>query len=188
MASFNKVMLMGNLTRDPELRYTPSGSAVCDFSIAINRKYSAAGQEREEVCFVDIVVWAKQAESCGKYLKKGSSVFVEGRLRNDNWEDKDGRKRTRLRITAERVQFLSSSRSDDSKPSRSDYSSNNQPNNYQTNNNYNSKNNTSNYSNNKPTGNQSGNQQQYRNEPNSMPPPPPEVFDNEYESEDDIPF
>ncbi|MCP4176502.1 MAG: single-stranded DNA-binding protein [bacterium] len=182
MASFNKVMLMGNLTRDPELRYTPSGSAVCDFSIAINRKYSAGGQEKEEVCFVDIVVWAKQAESCGKYLKKGSAVFVEGRLRNDNWEDKDGRKRSRLRITAERVQFLSSSsRSDDSKSFRS----NSQPtNNYQQSNDYN-RNNSSNYNNNQATNNQPVNQ--YRNESNPMP-PPPEVFDNEYESEDDIPF
>ncbi|HJO95073.1 MAG TPA: single-stranded DNA-binding protein [Victivallales bacterium] len=177
MASFNKVMLMGNLTRDPELRYTPSGSAVCDFSIAINRKYSTGGQEKEEVCFVDIVVWAKQAESCGKYLQKGSAVFVEGRLRNDNWEDKDGRKRSRLRITAERVQFLSSSRNDDSKSFRSN---SNQPvNNYQQSNDYNR--------NTRPiSGNQANNQ--YRNESNSMPQPPPEVFDNEYESEDDIPF
>ncbi|MCF7889094.1 MAG: single-stranded DNA-binding protein, partial [Victivallales bacterium] len=106
MASFNKVILIGNLTRDPQLRYTSSGQAVCDFSIAINRKYFVNGQEKEEVCFVDIVAWSKQAESCGKYLSKGSCVFVEGRLRNDNWEDREGRKRSKLRITADRVQFM----------------------------------------------------------------------------------
>lgn len=115
MASLNKVMLIGNLTRDPELRYTPGGQAVCDFSIAINRRYTINGQEREEVCFVDIVVWSKQAESCGKYIKKGATVFVDGRLRNDNWEDKEGKKRSRLRVTAERVQFLSSLRTDSAK-------------------------------------------------------------------------
>ena len=107
MAFFNEVILIGNLTRDPELRRTPSNVAVCDMCVAINRKYNTGdGQERDEVCFIDIVVWAKQAESCDKYLNKGASVFVEGRLKNDNWEDKEGNKRTRLRVIAERVQFL----------------------------------------------------------------------------------
>ncbi len=116
MASFNKVILMGNLTRDPRVGANPTGSAVCDFSIAINRKYSINGQEKEEVCFVDIVTWGKQADSCGRYLQKGSPVFVEGRLKTDSWNDKEGNKRSRVVVTAERIQFLSFNRSDDRKP------------------------------------------------------------------------
>ena len=132
MASLNKVMLMGNLTRNPEIRYTPSGQAVCDLGLAMNRRYSVNGQDREDVCFVDIVVWAKQAESCSKYLHKGSLVFVDGRLHNDNWEDKDGKKRSRLRITAERVQFLNS-KSDESRQSykREDHGNHSQSNYHQ---------------------------------------------------------
>ena len=80
MASFNKVILMGNLTRDPRVSSSASGSSVCEFSIAINRRYLVNCKEKEEVCFVDIVVWGRQADSCGKYLQKGSSVLVEGRL------------------------------------------------------------------------------------------------------------
>jgi len=99
MASFNKVILIGNLTRDPRVGSNPSGSAVCDFSIAINRKYSINGQEKEEVCFVDIVTWGKQADSCGKYLQKGSPVFVEGRLKSESWSDKEGNKRARILLT-----------------------------------------------------------------------------------------
>lgn len=106
MASFNKVILMGNLTKDPRLASIMSGSAVCEFSIAINRRYTVNGQEKEEVCFVDIVVWGKQADSCGKYLHKGSAVLVEGRLKTDSWEDKEGNKRSRLRVAADRVQFV----------------------------------------------------------------------------------
>ena len=108
MASLNKVLLMGNLTRNPEIRYTPGGSAVCEFGIAINRRFMQAnGQEKEETCFVDITVWGKQAESSSRFLQKGSSVFVEGRLVYDQWTEKDtGNKRSRLRIYAERVQFL----------------------------------------------------------------------------------
>ena len=102
MASLNKVFLMGNLTREPELRYTPSGSAVCEFGIAVNRR----GQDRDEPCFVEIIVWEKQAEACGKFIQKGSSVFIEGRLQYDQWTDKEQKKRSRLRVTAERVQFL----------------------------------------------------------------------------------
>ena len=107
MASLNKVLLMGNLTRDPELRYTPQGAAVCEFAIAINRTYSSkTGEKKEEVGFFDIVAWGRQAETCAEYLKKGRPVFVEGRLTQDRWEQPDGQKRSRIRVTAERVQFL----------------------------------------------------------------------------------
>jgi single-strand DNA-binding protein len=107
MSSLNKVFLMGNLTRDPEVRYTPKGTAVTDLAIAINRTYKGQdGQEREEVTYVDIVTWGRQAETCGQYLSKGSPVFVEGRLQLDQWEDSEGKKKSRLRVLAERVQFL----------------------------------------------------------------------------------
>ena len=108
MASLNKVLLMGNLTRNPEIRYTPGGSAVCEFGMAMNRRFMQAnGQEKDETCFVDITVWGKQAESSSRFLQKGSSVFVEGRLVYDQWTEKEtGNKRSRLRIYAERVQFL----------------------------------------------------------------------------------
>lgn len=110
MASFNKIILIGNLTRDPEVRYTPKGAAVCDVSIAVNRKWrDEAGNSHEEVTFVEIVVWGKQAENCGQYLKKGSSACFEGRLQQESWEDKTtGQKRSKLRVVAEAVQFLSS--------------------------------------------------------------------------------
>lgn len=108
MANLNKVMLIGRLTRDPELRYTPSGTAVCDLGIAISRTFTnATGERKEEVCFVDVTVWQKQAESCAEYLKKGREVFIEGRLIHDRWETKEGEKRSKIRVTAERVQFLS---------------------------------------------------------------------------------
>ncbi|MBR2425931.1 MAG: single-stranded DNA-binding protein [Lentisphaeria bacterium] len=109
MASLNKVLLMGNLTREPELRYTSGNSvAVCEFGIAINRHFTQTdGQTKEDTCFVDIIVWGKQGESCQKYLKKGSNVFIEGRLVYETWAERDTQKRrSRLRVTAERVQFL----------------------------------------------------------------------------------
>src|SRR5204862_490627 len=98
MASFNKVILLGNLTRDPEVRYTPKGSAVCDLGIAVNRAYTTdSGERREEVTFVDVVLWARLAEIAGEYLKKGRPVFIEGRLQMDTWDDKQtGQKLTRL--------------------------------------------------------------------------------------------
>jgi single-strand DNA-binding protein len=110
MASLNKVMLIGNLTRDPEVRYTPKGSAVADLAIAVNRSYQTDNGERmEEVTYVDVVVWARLAELAGQYLHKGRSVFVEGRLQMDSWEDKaTGQKRSRLRVVAENLQFLDS--------------------------------------------------------------------------------
>ncbi|PYO02837.1 MAG: single-stranded DNA-binding protein [Candidatus Rokuibacteriota bacterium] len=108
MASLNKVLLIGNLTRPPELRYTPSGTAVSDLRLAVNRNYSTqGGEKREETCFLTVVVWGKQAESCGEYLDKGSQVFVEGRLQTRDWEGKDGQKRTVTEVVAERVQFMS---------------------------------------------------------------------------------
>lgn len=107
MADLNKVMLIGNLTRDPEVRHTPKGTAVGDLSMAINQNYKAQdGQLREEVCYVDVVAWGRQAETCKEYLTKGSPIFVEGRLQLDQWETKEGEKRSRLRVRAERIQFL----------------------------------------------------------------------------------
>ena len=110
MASFNKVILLGNLTRDPEVRYTPKGSAVCDLGIAVNRVYTTdSGEKREEVTYVDVVLWARLAEIAGEYLKKGRPVFIEGRLQMDTWDDKQtGQKRTRLRVVGESMQLLGS--------------------------------------------------------------------------------
>jgi single-strand DNA-binding protein len=108
MASLNKVFLMGNLTRDPEVRHTPKGTAVGDLGMAINMRYRTAdGVDRDEVCYVDVVVWGRQAETCKDYLTKGSPIFVEGRLQLDQWESPDGSKKSKLRVRAERVQFLS---------------------------------------------------------------------------------
>ena len=106
-ASLNRVFLMGNLTRDPELRYIPSGTAVASFDIAVNRAYNTqSGEKKEETSFVKIVVWARRAEVCAEYLTKGSPVFVEGRLRSRSWETKDGQKRSTIEIIANNVQFM----------------------------------------------------------------------------------
>ena len=107
MASLNKVFLIGNLTRPPELRYTPSGTAVADLRLAVNRGYTTQGGERrEETCFLTVVVWGKQAESSSEYLDKGSPVLVEGRLQTRDWETKEGQKRNVVEVVAERVQFM----------------------------------------------------------------------------------
>ena len=107
MASLNRVFLIGNLTRDPELRYTPEGTAVLDLGLAVSRVYTTKDNEKKtEVCFVDVVVWRRQAETCHEYLSKGSPIFVEGRLQFDQWETSDGEKRSKLRVIANRVQFL----------------------------------------------------------------------------------
>ncbi len=108
MASYNKVILMGNLTRDPELQYLPSGTAVAKFGIAVNRVYNdrQSGERKEDVCFVDITAWARQAEVCNEYLKKGSPVFLEGRLNFNSWETDDGQRRNKLDVVAERVQLV----------------------------------------------------------------------------------
>src|SRR5882672_6181823 len=110
MASFNKVILLGNLTRDPEVRYTPKGSAVCDLGLAVNRSYTLdSGEKREEVTFVDVVLWARLAEIAGEYLKKGRPVFIEGRLQLDTWDDKQsGQKRSKLKVVGEGMQLLGS--------------------------------------------------------------------------------
>ena len=110
MASFNKVILLGNLTRDPEVRYTPKGSAVCDLGLAVNRNYTLEnGEKREEVTYVDVVLWARLAEIAGEYLKKGRPVFIEGRLQLDTWDDKQsGQKRSKLRVIGETMQLLGS--------------------------------------------------------------------------------
>jgi single-strand DNA-binding protein len=108
MASLNKVMLIGNVTRDPEVKYTPKGSAVADVGLAINRSYTNQGGEKvEEVTYVDVELWGRLAEIAGEYAKKGRSIFVEGRLRIDSWEDKQsGQKRNRLKVVGEGLQLL----------------------------------------------------------------------------------
>ena len=110
MASFNKVMLLGNLTRDPEVKYTPKGSAVADIGLAVNRTYTTdGGEKREETTFVDVTMWGRQAEIAGEYLKKGRPLFVEGRLQLDTWDDKQtGQKRSKLRVVCENFQMLGS--------------------------------------------------------------------------------
>lgn len=110
MANYNKVQLIGNLTRDPELRYTPQGSAVCEFAIAINRKWKnkQTGQMQEEVDFFDITAWGKTGEVAAEYLKKGRPVFIEGRLKQDRWETPEGKKMSKVKVTAENIQFLGS--------------------------------------------------------------------------------
>jgi len=97
---------MGNLTRDPELRYTASGTALASFGIAVNRKYKQGDEWKDEVCFVDITVWGKQGENCSEYLSKGRPVFIEGYLRFSSWETDGGQKRSKLDVTANTVQFL----------------------------------------------------------------------------------
>jgi len=107
MANLNRVFLIGNLTRAPELRYTPSGTAVSDLRIAVNRQYSTqGGDKREETCFLTVVVWGKQAEASAQYLDKGSPLLVEGRLQTRDWETRDGQKRNVVEVVAERLQFL----------------------------------------------------------------------------------
>jgi len=107
MANFNKVLLIGNLTKDPELRYTPQGTAVVNLRMAVNRKYKDKNQEwKDEVCFITVVAWDKQAETCNQYLHKGSPLFVEGRLQSRQWEDNTGAKRNVIEVRAERIQFL----------------------------------------------------------------------------------
>lgn len=109
MASFNKVILMGNLTRDPEVRYTPSGTAVSEVGLAVNRTWfdKQSNQKREEVTFVDVTLWGRQAEVAGEYLGKGRGVLIEGRLQLDQWDDKEtGQKRSKLRVVGENMTML----------------------------------------------------------------------------------
>ena len=107
MANLNKVFLIGNLTRDPELRYVPSGTAVATFTVAVNRVYKTKeGEKKEQVSFIRVVVWGRRAEVSGEYLSKGSPVFVEGRLQSRSWETQDGQKRSTVEIIADNIQFL----------------------------------------------------------------------------------
>ena len=106
MANFNKVFLMGNLTRDPELRYTPSGTPVCEFGLAVNRRYTTReGEQREEACFVDVTMWGKRGVVISEYFTKGRAIFIEGRLKYDSWESAEG-KRNKLCVVAENFEFL----------------------------------------------------------------------------------
>jgi single-strand DNA-binding protein len=107
MASLNKVLLIGNLTKDPELRYTPNGTAVTNLRIAVNRKFKdRTGELKEDTCFITVTAWDKQAEICNQYLQKGRAVFVEGILQSRSWETGDGQKRSTIDVRAERIQFL----------------------------------------------------------------------------------
>ena len=110
MASFNKVILLGNLTRDPEVRYTPKGTAVTELGMAVNRVYTAeSGEKREETTFVDVTLWGRTAEIAGEYLRKGRPVFIEGRLQLDTWDDKQsGQKRSKLKVVGEGLQLIGS--------------------------------------------------------------------------------
>jgi single-strand DNA-binding protein len=107
MANYNKVILAGNLTRDPEKRFTPNGASVTEFGLAVNRVFrTQSGDKREETCFVDIVAWGRTGELCEQYLRKGRPVLLDGRLEYSSWEGQDGRKRSKLRVVADVVQFL----------------------------------------------------------------------------------
>jgi single-strand DNA-binding protein len=108
MANYNKVILVGNLTRDPEKRFTPNGAAVTEFGLAVNRVYrTQSGERREDTCFVDISAWGRTGETCEQYLRKGRPVLVDGRLQYSSWEGQDGRKRSKLSVVADIVRFLS---------------------------------------------------------------------------------
>jgi single-strand DNA-binding protein len=119
MASFNKVIIAGNLTRDPELRYTPKGTAIASFGMAINRKWkSESGETKEEVAFVDVEAWDRQAEVVAQYFKKGRPILVEGRLKFDQWEDKNThQKQSKLRVRLESFSFIDTKGADDGVPS-----------------------------------------------------------------------
>jgi single-strand DNA-binding protein len=107
MATMNYVALAGNLTRDPEMRQTPAGKSVCEFGLAVSDNYAARdGTRVEQTCFANIVAWNRQADACGEHLAKGSAVLVEGRLHFEQWEGNDGQKRSRLKVWANRVEFL----------------------------------------------------------------------------------
>lgn len=111
MNGYNRVVLAGNLTRDPEQRYTPSGTAVCKFGLAINRKYTQNGEQKQESTFVDLEAWGKQAETIAQYFKKGSPILIEGRLKLETWEDKQTQqKRSKTVVVVESFTFLDSGR------------------------------------------------------------------------------
>ena len=115
MASYNRVILLGNLTRDPELKFLPSGSSVANFGIAMNERYTdrQTGEQKETPCFVDVEAWGRQAEIVNEYLTKGSPIFIEGALKFESWETEDGTKRSRLRVRAFRIQLIGGRRDGD---------------------------------------------------------------------------
>jgi single-strand DNA-binding protein len=107
MPNLNKVFLMGNLTRDPELRYTPSGQSVATLRLAVNRRFTTRqGENRDETLFIDVTVWGKQAEICSQYMSKGRPIMIEGRLKQDTWKTPDGQSRSKIGVVAENFQFL----------------------------------------------------------------------------------
>ncbi len=120
MASLNKVILLGNLTRDPELRYTPSGTAVSTFGLAMNRRYRQGEEWKEEVCFVDVVTYGRQAETGGVYLSLGSMALIVGRLQWRSWESETGQKRSKHEVVASNIQFMPRTRGDDMERSAPD--------------------------------------------------------------------
>lgn len=121
MASLNKVLLIGNLTKDPELRYTPNGTAVTNLRIAVNRKFKdRSGELKEDTCFITVTAWDKQAEICNQYLQKGRAVFVEGILQSRSWETGEGQKRSTIDVRAERIQFLGGPRAEGQAPATSE--------------------------------------------------------------------
>jgi single-strand DNA-binding protein len=120
MANYNRVVLMGNLTRDPELRYTPNGSAVASFAIAVNRRYKVENENREETSFFDIVFFGKRAETIAEYMKKGRPILVEGRLQQRRWETDDGQKRSKVEVVGENFQFLGGRDQESSRPASGD--------------------------------------------------------------------
>ena len=115
MASYNRVILLGNLTRDPEMRYIPSGTAVTNFGLAMSERYTdrQTGEQKENVCFVDVEAWGRQAEIANEYLSKGRPVFIEGALKFDSWETEDGSRRNKLSVRAFRLQLIGGRRDDD---------------------------------------------------------------------------
>jgi single-strand DNA-binding protein len=107
MASLNKVFLMGNLTRDPELRYTPQGTAVVNLGLAVNRFFKdKSGQNQKDTCFINVIVWGQMAEVCNQYLAKGRQIMIEGRLQSRSWKDNEGKNRTTIEVRADNVQFM----------------------------------------------------------------------------------
>lgn len=121
MAGFNKIILMGNLTRSPELRYTPSGTAVATLGLAVGRKFKQGDDLKEEVCFVDVVIFGKQAESAAQYLDKGQGVIIEGRLQQRRWETEDGQKRSKHEVVAQSVTFLPKKQGEPKDPAEPPY-------------------------------------------------------------------
>jgi len=121
MNSFNRVILLGNLTRDPEVRYIPSGTAVASFSLAVNRKFKQGDETKDEVSYIDILAFGKNAENCGQYLGKGDAVLIEGRLQQRRWDDKDsGQKRSKVEVVVQTVNFMPRKSGEQQQASESD--------------------------------------------------------------------